>query len=115
MGLSRRLALPPWKMSTQRPDCIQYVAKGNRLHLLGKGKCLVAGMHDSQRLELQIMHRRAHRWRQRRGDRTLDLEAQPQSSTHDEEIQLGTLMGSPVIGLLWSTAAAKTSEIIARF
>ena len=68
----------------QRPDCIQYVAKGNRLNLLGKRKCLVAGMYDGQRIELQIMHRRSHRWCQRRSDRTLDLETQPQSSTHDE-------------------------------
>ena len=68
----------------QRPDCIQYVPKCNRLDLFGKRKRLVAGMDDGQRFEFQIMHRRAHRWCQRRSDRALDLEAQPQPSTHDE-------------------------------
>ncbi len=88
----------------QRPNFIQYVAKGNRLDLFGKRKSLVAGMYDGQRLEFQIMHRRAHRWRQRRSDSALNFEAQPQSSTQDEQIQFGTLMGSPVIGLVWGDA-----------
>ncbi len=79
---------------------MQYVAKGNRLNLLRERKCLVAGMDDRQRLELQIMHRRAHRWCQRRRDRPLDLEAQPQSSTHDKQIQFGTLVSTPVKSLL---------------
>jgi len=62
------------------------------------------GMDDGQRLELQIMHRRAHRGCQCRSDRALDLETQPQSSTYYQQIQFGTLMGSPVIGLLWRNA-----------
>ena len=86
-------------ISVQRLDRIQHIAKSNRLNVLRQRKCLVARVNDGQRLELQIMNRRAHRGCQRRRNRALHLEAQPQPSAHDEQIKFGTLMCSPMICL----------------
>jgi hypothetical protein len=71
-------------ISVQRLDRIQHIAKSNRLNVLRQRKCLVARVNDGQRLERQIMHRRAHRGCQRRRNRALHLEAKPQPSAHDE-------------------------------
>src|SRR5713101_4188239 len=57
-------------------------------------------MHHGERLEIQVLHRRAHRGRECWRNRALYLKAEPQSAAHYEQIELSALVGSPVVCLV---------------
>ena len=69
-------------------------------HTLGQRKRLATCVHDVEARQTQIGHRRAHRSRQARCCRPLDLEAVSPAAIDDEQVELGAGVGRPEVALV---------------
>jgi hypothetical protein len=66
---------------------------------IAERKRLVAGIHDVEPLEAEVLEGFSHGTAHLGRHRSLELEAEAPASANDEEIQLGSTVGAPKVAL----------------